>query len=43
MSFDYSLLREHGERLVIPTTETVCKTDWKTILAWENSEIRVDE
>lgn len=35
--------REHGGWLVIPTTETVCKTDWKTKLARENSEIRVDE
>lgn len=37
------IIREHGGWLVIPTTETVCKTDWKTRLAQENSDIRVDE
>lgn len=37
------IIREHRGQLVIPTTETVYKNDWKIILSWEKSEIRVDE
>lgn len=37
------IIREHRGQLVIPTTETVYKNDWKIILSWEKSEISVDE